>query len=380
MVAGNRFPTVEETLSHPAYPGVTWNLEPHQKGLLPCANDRGGPVNIYWEIHGNGPRKLILIMGLAGLSSSWQRQTKHFGHDRGDTYSVLLIDNRGVGQSSAPIQRYSTSHMARDALEVIDHVGWSAPRSLHLVGISLGGMISQELACLIPDRLASLTLLCTTAGMDTSSSPLATLRDRIGMFIPKSVGRAVEDTALKLFTDEWLHAPDEAAELPVPGVTPRCGPPVVPEGDAGAGAGAAGPGQGQGQAQGQGGGEYLRFDSNFQRFQAQELNKRLDARRYTRTGFLMQLAAAAWHHKSPEQLKELGDKVGRHRIAVVHGDADVMIDVQHGRKLIESLQPGVGLVVEGMGHAPVMQNVAWLHEFLEERVTACEEAPKNPVT
>ncbi|KAL2755749.1 hypothetical protein ACRALDRAFT_2027434 [Sodiomyces alcalophilus JCM 7366] len=364
MVESRRFPTVEETLNHPAYPGVNWNLEPRTKGLLPCAKDRGGPVNISWEIHGNGLKKLILIMGLAGLSSSWQRQTKHFGHDKGDTYSVLLIDNRGVGLSSAPLQRYSTSQMARDAIEVLDHVGWTDPRTLHLVGISLGGMISQEIAYLIPDRLASLTLLCTTAGMDTSSSPLASLRERIDMLIPKPVGAAIENTARRLFTDEWLFAPDEAAELPVPGVTPFCGPPA-PETDGGAG------------ARGEGGGEYLRFDSNFQRFQAQELNKRLDARRFTRTGFLMQLIAAGWHRKSPEQLKEIGDRVGRHRIAVVHGDADLMIDVQHGRKLIDWLQPGVGLIVEGMGHAPVMQDVAWLRDFLTERITACEEAPKD---
>lgn len=313
-------------------------------------------------------------MGLAGLSSSWQRQTKYFGHDRGDTYSVLLIDNRGVGLSSAPLKRYSTSQMALDAIEVIDHVGWSQPRSLHLVGISLGGMISQEVAYLIPDRLASLTLLCTTAAMETSNSFLSTVRERLDMIIPKPVGRAIEDTARRLFTHDWLFAPDEAAELPVPGVTPRCkGPDAAPGADRG-----RREGEGQGD-EGAGGGEYLRFDTNYQRFQAQELKKRLDARRFTRTGFLMQLIAAGWHRKSPAQLKEIGDRVGRHRIAVVHGDADAMIDVQHGRNLIEWLQPGVGLIISGMGHAPIMQDVAWLREFLEERVTACEEASKDPV-
>lgn len=56
----NPFPSAEETINHPAYPGAVWNLEPHKKGLLPCAKDRGGPVNISWEVHGDGPRKIIV--------------------------------------------------------------------------------------------------------------------------------------------------------------------------------------------------------------------------------------------------------------------------------------------------------------------------------
>ena len=84
-------------------------------------------------------------MGLGGLKSAWQRQTKDFGHTQGSTYSSLIIDNRGVGESDKPLMRYSTSEMARDILEVIDHIGWTAERQLNVIGISMGGMIAQEL-------------------------------------------------------------------------------------------------------------------------------------------------------------------------------------------------------------------------------------------
>jgi pimeloyl-ACP methyl ester carboxylesterase len=86
-----------------------------------------------------------LIMGLGGMRTAWQRQTKDFGHTQGDKYSVLVFDNRGIGESGKPMMRYSTSEMARDVLELVDHVGWSAKRDLHVVGISMGGMIAQEL-------------------------------------------------------------------------------------------------------------------------------------------------------------------------------------------------------------------------------------------
>lgn len=84
-------------------------------------------------------------MGLGGFKTAWQRQTKDFSHTQADKYSSLIIDNRGVGESDKPMMRYSTSEMARDVLEVLDNIGWTEKRQLHVVGISMGGMIAQEL-------------------------------------------------------------------------------------------------------------------------------------------------------------------------------------------------------------------------------------------
>lgn len=74
-----------------------------------------------------------------------QRQTKDFSHKQASTYTSLIVDNRGMGMSDKPLMRYSTSDMAKDLLEVIDHVGWTEKRQLHVIGISMGGMIAQEL-------------------------------------------------------------------------------------------------------------------------------------------------------------------------------------------------------------------------------------------
>lgn len=84
-------------------------------------------------------------MGLGGMKYAWQRQTKDFGHTQGDKYSCLVYDNRGIGDSDKPRARYSTSEMAKDVIEVVDHLGWTDDRQLHVIGISMGGMIAQEM-------------------------------------------------------------------------------------------------------------------------------------------------------------------------------------------------------------------------------------------
>ena len=55
--------------------------------------------------------------------------------------------------------------MAKDALAVLDHLGWKGSRSVHLCGLSMGGMITQELAALLDtQRFASMTLVSTSPG------------------------------------------------------------------------------------------------------------------------------------------------------------------------------------------------------------------------
>ena len=83
--------------------------------------------------------------------------------------------------------------------------------------------------------------------------------------------------------------------------------------------------------------DYGEFPTNGDRFAAMELLKRQDANGFTRKGFICQAIAAGWHFKSAEQLKELGDKVGRARIQVVHGSIDKMITVPHGETLAKEL-------------------------------------------
>ncbi|TVU20421.1 hypothetical protein EJB05_36629 [Eragrostis curvula] len=81
----------------------------------------------------------------------------------GDGIEVCCFDNRGVGRSSIPHHKscYSTAIMARDALALMDHLGW---KKAHVFGHSMGAMISCKLAAMAPHRLCSLALLNVTGG------------------------------------------------------------------------------------------------------------------------------------------------------------------------------------------------------------------------
>jgi hypothetical protein len=52
--------TAAELEAHPEFPYITWDLKPRIKAKLPVAAIRGGPINISYEVHGDGPRKLVV--------------------------------------------------------------------------------------------------------------------------------------------------------------------------------------------------------------------------------------------------------------------------------------------------------------------------------
>ncbi|KAK8014627.1 alpha/beta-hydrolase [Apiospora arundinis] len=204
-----QFPTIAQITRHPAFKTAVWKLRPHQSGLLPVGATRGGPYNISWEIHGNGPIKVMLIGGLGVTRADWQRQTYHFGHLRGARFSVLMVDNRGVGASDKPLHLagYTTSGLAQDLLEVADHVGWTLPRSLHVGGGSLGGMIAQEVARQAPERIARLALWSTMPRYEQTGSWTEFLGRVWGLAVPKSLETDVRSIARGCFPAAWLAEP-----------------------------------------------------------------------------------------------------------------------------------------------------------------------------
>jgi 3-oxoadipate enol-lactonase len=118
---------------------------------------QAGEVKLYYEVHGNG-EPLLMIMGLGSSSASWSPELIAQLSRR---FMTIVYDNRGTGQSDKPAIPYSLEMFANDAIALLDAL--KIERS-HVFGVSMGGMIAQELALTHPSRLQTLTLGCTTCG------------------------------------------------------------------------------------------------------------------------------------------------------------------------------------------------------------------------
>jgi pimeloyl-ACP methyl ester carboxylesterase len=113
-------------------------------------------IELYYEEFGSG-EPLLLVMGWGGNAAAWKPQIPGLA----EHFRVIAFDTRGVGRSSAPDTPYSSKAMAADAAGLLDAL---AIPSAHVFGISMGGMIAQELALRHPDRVDALILGCTSPG------------------------------------------------------------------------------------------------------------------------------------------------------------------------------------------------------------------------
>ena len=102
---------------------------------------------------------VVLIMGFGGDHLAWGLQTPAFAA----SHRVIAFDNRGVGQTDAPDVAYTTSMMADDTVGLLDALGVDRA---HVCGVSMGGMIAQEVALRHPTRVVTLQLHATLARPD----------------------------------------------------------------------------------------------------------------------------------------------------------------------------------------------------------------------
>lgn len=147
---------------------------------------------------------LLLIMGLGMASDAWDTLPTRLA----DRFHVVVFDNRGMGSSSASPGGFRIRDMADDAARVLDAAGIA---QACVFGISMGGMIAQELALHYPARVRALVLGATFGSqLRSHKPPLGVARD---LLLVTLFSRRPQRMARLLVSDEFMaHHQDRFVE------------------------------------------------------------------------------------------------------------------------------------------------------------------------
>lgn len=191
----------------------------------------------------------------------------------------------------------------------------------------------------MPERMCSLNLISTAPRIIRTLPYLENVKNRMNLLIPKSLDNQIAKVKYDCYSAEWLAKPDETEHVVEP------------------------------------------FPTNGDRFAAGEISKRLSPGVFTPRGFIPQLAAAGFHHKSSKQIEHLGDVVGRERILVFHGMHDNMIDFVHGQVLYEELGGDESATTksfqENCGHVAPLELRNTFTEIIKDRIAKTEALKKQ---
>ena len=120
-------------------------------------------IRIHYQRNGKG----CAVLFLGGVGGDLRSKPNVFDSPLADRFDILSLDQRGTGLTDKPDVTYTMAQYAQDAEAVMDALDWD---SAHVVGVSFGGMVAQELALRSPQRVRSLVLCCSAAGGAGGSS------------------------------------------------------------------------------------------------------------------------------------------------------------------------------------------------------------------
>ena len=113
-------------------------------------------IDVHYDRQGSGP-PLLYISGSGGDL----RRANAAEGPLAERFDVLAYDQRGLGQSSKPPGPYTMADYAADAAAMIEHAGWERA---HIIGVSFGGMVGQELAIRYAEQVDRAVFACSSSG------------------------------------------------------------------------------------------------------------------------------------------------------------------------------------------------------------------------
>ncbi len=255
-------------------------------GPMPRANANG--IEVEYETFGAASAApLLLIGGLGTQMISWDEEFCELLASRG--FHVIRFDNRDAGLSTWMDggEGYSLDDMAADATGLLDALGVKAA---HVVGAWMGGFIAQLVALDHPERVLSLTSMISGPNGEDEVQPTP---EAMALLLAPAPATRDEQIALGVQAKRTLLGPDDP------------------------------------------------FD---EAYETAKVARAVD-RGYHPAGFVRQLQAIG---AAPSRLERLASL--RIPTLVVHGDADILIPVENGRRVAAAIPGARMLEVPGMGH------------------------------
>jgi 3-oxoadipate enol-lactonase len=165
---------------------------------------------------------LLLIMGMSGTALHWGEE---FLSELRPSFDVIAFDHRGVGASTPLDGPITIREMADDAAGLLEAL---SIEQAHVVGISMGGMIAQELALAHPERVRTLTLGCTYCGGESSTLTSPEVMQRIAESLMSgdrqralragfevNISKAAQEAKPELYDQQLSIAERRAVAVPV---------------------------------------------------------------------------------------------------------------------------------------------------------------------
>lgn len=243
-------------------------------------------IEIEYETFGDPQAPALLLIG--GLGTQMITWDEEFCELLAIRgFHVIRFDNRDAGLSTWPDESYELDDMAADAVGLLDALGLPAA---HVVGASMGGFIAQLVALNHPEHVLTLTSIMSGPNGEDQVPPTP---EANAVLLARAPDTREERVALGLHAKKTLLGPADP------------------------------------------------FDQSYERA---KIERAID-RAYHPAGFMRQLQAIAG---ASSRLPRLGSV--RAPTLVIHGDADILVPVQNGRRVAAAI-PGARLLeIEGMGH------------------------------
>ena len=154
-------------------------------------------ISVHCEVSGREDQPFAALSHSLGSSMvMWEPQLPALEQ----RFRVLRYDTRGHGDSSASESPYSLDQLGDDAIALFDALDIGP---VHWIGLSMGGMIGQNIALRHPERLLSLVLADTSAQVPQEAQ--AVWEDRIQAVRDGGMGMLAEATMQRWFTPAYLR-------------------------------------------------------------------------------------------------------------------------------------------------------------------------------